>query len=278
MKKKTAIRFLGLVLVIILISATESTAQITVESTLADDTEITAGSSYERKIVIANRSNETQQARIYQTDYLFDADGNNYYGQPGTTVRSNANWIHTGQSVVTIPPLETASVAYRVDVPAEWNGEPLEGSYWSMIMVEGIPSGSPESTLLKSPSTVQVGLREIFRYGVQVATHVRDTGSRRLLVSSSTLVMGDDGALQLHLDIENVGNRLARPNNWVELYDANGSAFGRHEGTTSRIYPGTSVQNRYDLGDLKPGSYRALVILDSGDGDVDAAEFMLTIE
>ena len=145
-------------------------------------------------------------------------------------------------------------------------------------MVEGIPSGSPESTLQKTPSTVQVGVREIVRYGVQVATHVRDTGSRRLLVSSSALVLGDDGAPQLYLDIENVGSRMARPINWVEVYDANGRALGRHEGITSRIYPGTSVRNRYDLGDLTPGSYRALVILDSGDGDVDAAEFTLTID
>ncbi len=278
MKNNNTTRFLGLIFPIIFVFVSRSTGQIAVESSLADDTEIAPGSSYEREIVIINRSNEIQQARIYQTDYGFDSEGRNYYGEPGSTDRSNAAWIHLSQSVVTIPPLAKSSVAYRVDVPSDLNGSPLDGSYWSMIMVEGIQNRSLESTLSQAPTNTEVGIKEIVRYGVQIATHVRNTGDKNLLVTSSELKSSDDGSALLYLDMENAGSRMTSTDNWVELYDAKGTTLGRFEGVAVRIYPGTSVRARYDFGYLAPGSYSALVILDSGGEDVDAIELTLTIE
>ena len=268
----------GLVFALLMSPFTQAVAQVSVVSALADDTEATPGETYEGIIIVKNGTGEPQQVKVYQTDYLFYSDGSNFYGESGSTERSNAEWVRVPSSAVTIPPLETVSITYIVEVPKDWHGQPPVGSYWSMIMIEGVPSGSPESTLEIKDAKIQVGIRQIIRYAVQVATHVRDTGISRLKMSSPVLVTNDEGAPELQLDVENEGSRMVRIQNWVEIYDENGNALGRRDGVPHRIYPGTSVRQRYQLGKLLPGSYRALVILDAGSGTVDAAEYTVLIE
>lgn len=137
-----------------------TTAQIYIGASLAQDREVPIGASYEGTIPIINTSDVTVQARLYLTDYRFVADGRNWYDEPGIQDRSNALWIGFGNPVVTIPARSTMEVAYRVDVPDD---PKLEGSYWSMMMVEAIPSESIESTLSSDSAMPQFGVRRRLR-------------------------------------------------------------------------------------------------------------------
>ena len=120
-------------------------AQISVRSQLSHDENVIPGAQYSGVIMVRNDTEEVQQAKVYQTDYLFQSDGSNYFGDPGNLDRSNANWIEVGVSQVMIPPRESVEITYRVNVPASINDSAPSGSYWSVIMVEGIPKNSPES-------------------------------------------------------------------------------------------------------------------------------------
>ncbi|MFT7550090.1 MAG: hypothetical protein ACI9BV_000386 [Rhodothermales bacterium] len=86
---KTAMRTIAALLLARLVQT--SSAQISVRSSLSDDRELEPGSTYEGVIQIWNETGQLQEAKIYQTDYLFYSDGSNVYGDPGLNERSNAS-------------------------------------------------------------------------------------------------------------------------------------------------------------------------------------------
>ncbi|NNE69999.1 MAG: hypothetical protein HKN29_06500 [Rhodothermales bacterium] len=255
-----------------------ATAQVSVRSDLSDDREVTPGSTYEGVIQVANDTDEIQEAKIYQTDYRFYSDGSNIYGDPGQDERSNANWMRVSAPTITLPPHSTGTITYSVTVPEMLGGTPLEGSYWSMIMVEAVPKESPESTINPETGEPEYALLQIMRYGVQVATHISGTGKSEIALPESGLERLDGGVVALRVIIENGGSRMIRPEIWVELYGEDGSAVGRRDGVQSRIYPGTSINQQIRLGELEPGKYRALVILDGGGDEVYGAEYTLALD
>lgn len=267
-----------LIAVCLMAFAGSTTAQISVRSELSDDREVLPGTTYEGVIQVANDTDEFQEAKIYQTDYRFYSDGSNVYGEPGQDQRSNANWTRVSAPSITLPPRSMASVTYLVSVPEAVEGKPLEGSYWSMIMVEAVPKASPESTVNPETGEPEYALHQVMRYGVQVATHIQGTGASELTMPDSGLERLDGGEVALRVIVENGGSRMIRPEIWVELYGEDGSAFGRREGVQSRIYPGTSINQKIKLGDLDPGKYRALVILDGGGEEIYGAEYTLALE
>jgi hypothetical protein len=250
-------------------------AQVSVRSALSHDREAEPGTRYEGTIAVRNDSDTPQQAKVYPTDYLFQADGSNEYGAPGSTARSNASWIRFSPSLLTIPPGESLPVQYVVTVPDSVAGAPPVGSYWSLLMVESIPAGSPESTLAPGEEP-RFGVRQVMRYGVQIATHLRGTGARSIAFDGARVDASAEGAV-LTLDLANTGSRMARPDVWVELFDAAGVPQGRLEGTKNRLYPGTSVQQRIPLGALAEGAYKALVVVDAGGEDIFGAEYVLEL-
>ena len=80
--------FLATLVVLAGFTALDGYAQISVRSGLSDDREAVSGMVYEGTILIKNETDEPQQAKIYQTDYLFFYDGTNLFAEPGSTPRS----------------------------------------------------------------------------------------------------------------------------------------------------------------------------------------------
>jgi len=223
--------------------------------------------------VIALRGEESDETvRIYQTDYLFYADGRNEFGKPGSNPRSNASWISYSPNQITLPAGGRAEVTYQITVP---NDKDLRGTYWSVIMVEEVPKGTLEVPSAKK-GEVAVGIRVVSRYAVQVVTHIGDTGTRALEFADKKLEM-KDGKTCLILDVKNTGERWLVPEVYVDLFGQSGQ-LGRYPGGKLRIFPGCSVRYRVDLGALKPGKYNALVIADCGEDNVFGARYTLEVD
>jgi hypothetical protein len=164
-------------------------------------------------------------------------------------------------------------VNYTIKVPSDPN---LVGTYWSMIMVEGIPEGSPESSQPEKDKA-KVGITQIMRYAIQMITHIGNTGERRLKFLE-TKVLRESEKRFLQEDIENIGQRWLRPFLWAELYDEKGRYIGRFEGRRKRIYPSTSVRYTVDLSNVPEGTYKALVVADSGGDYIFGANYTLKFE
>jgi len=226
------------------------------------------GEKYTGSILIKNEHKKTEEIKFYQTDYAFNYKGVNYYGQPGKLKRSNAQWITFTPHKLTIPPGETVKLNYTVNVPDDPN---LEGTYWSMIMAENIPHGSPESTLPAKDKT-KLGIVQVVRYGLQMVTHINDTGTRKIDFLDTKLLK-DSSERILQVDVENTGQRWLRPTLWTELYDESGSYLGRFEAGKRRLFPDTSVRYEVDLTNLPEGNYKALVVADAGGDYIFGANY-----
>jgi len=258
-----------------LVASSPASAQIYLGASLTDDREVPVGASYEGTIPINNTSDEAVEVRLYLTDYRFDAEGRNWYDELGTQERSNALWIGFGNAVVTVPANGTMEVAYRVDVPDD---PKLEGSYWSMLMVEAISPQSVESTLGDSDATSpQFGVRLRIRYGVQIATHIMETGQAELSLASPELVDDGEEGMRLTVNVENAGNRLAESRVYLDLFDSDGRNVGRFEGSRARIYPGTSFRHSVSIGVEEGGRYEALFIIDLGEDNTFGAQYTLEL-
>ncbi len=250
-------------------------AQVSVIGELSHDRETRPGERYEGVIVIRNDTNEPQEAKVYQTDYMFYRDGTNNYADPGTLVRSNAKWVTFSPSYLTVPPQGTVTINYAVAVPETTQENTLVGSYWSMLMVEGIPKGSAESTQPRDPKKTQMGIRQTIRYGIQIATHIAQTGTKKVEFLDAKLVTKENGKRILQVDLGNSGELGMRPEVYVELFDEKGVSQGKYAGIRYRMYPGTSVRQMIDLSKVSTGTYKALVVVDAGGDDVYGAEYTL---
>lgn len=243
-------------------------AQIAVVGGTVEERVAAPGESYTGTIVVRNLTQQDQPVRIYQTDYLFFADGTSHYSDPGTTARSNAKWITPTVRSLLVPPSSEMTVSYTVTVPA---GDSIVGTHWSMIMVEGAPSEAGRS----SGGRPQVGVGAVVRYGVQVATHIRSTGSRKVAFANSKFLTNADSTQTFELEVQNAGERAYRPALWIEVYDEQGTLKANARQERGLLYPGTSLKQVFQLGKLTPGTYRAIVFADSGEDAVFASQFTL---
>jgi len=250
-------------------------AQVSVIGDLSQDKDARPGEAYNGVIVVRNDTNEPQEAKVYQTDYSFQYTGTNNYGEPGTLPRSNAKWIAFSPSYLVLPPLGTLAVNYTVTVPKDSGHEKFIGTYWSMLMVEGIQKGSAESSLPQKDKKAQMGIMQTIRYGIQIATTIANTGSKKIEFVGANLVTQQDGKRVLQLDIQNTGEIGMRPDVYLELFNEQGASAGKFPGVRYRIYPGTSVRQAIDVSGVAKGTYKALVVVDAGGDDVFGAQYTL---
>lgn len=117
----------------------------------------------------------------------------------------------------------------------------------------------------------------VMRYGIQMVTHIDDTGIRKIKFSEPKIAK-EEGVKTLQIDIENTGERWVRPKVWIELFTLEGTSAGTVEGPKSRIYPGTSVRIKFDLSKIIAGTYKTLVVADCGDEDLFGANYTLKIK
>ena len=252
--------------------ATVSFAQVSVIGELARDYDASPGRTIKGEIEVNNSADYPQEAKIYQTDYLFFHDGSNQFPEAGTEARSNAAWIDFSPERVVVPPGQTVTISYEVVVPEDTASFDLEGSFWSMIMVEAIPMQSHESSL-GGEEEIKVGLIQIYRYGVQIATHFRSEESYEIAFADVAIADPGTGQSALKVSVDNTGNIFMKPNVWVELFDGNGNKAARRDAKQARVYPGTSVSYWFDIDDVEPGQYEALIVVDAGGENVFGAQY-----
>lgn len=249
-----------------LLAAAPAAAQVSVVSSTLEERAATSGEQYTGTIRLRNTGAQPQQARVSSSDYRFLADGRTFYERPGTGARSNAPWVRFSPAQLTLAPGEEATVAYTVAVPAD---AALRGSYWSVLLVE---------TVDDAPADVRagrVGLAPTIRYAVQLATHVGQA-ERRIALEGAHLAT-DGGGKALQVDVLNTGGHADRLELRVDLFDADGAPAGRLTSTRGLVYPGSSIRQRFDLASLPPGTYRALLVVDTGSDDVFGAEYTLRL-
>jgi hypothetical protein len=233
------------------------------------------GSESNERILVRNGGSEAQVVRAYLTDYdPPQGAGGAGFPDPGTHPRSNSGWIDLLPAEQVIPPGQTASVNVRIRVPEDHLNV---GTFWSVVMVEGVPP----ATLAPPPSSgeARVSIREVFRTAVRIITEVEGTAlqpTTSLRFVDRALRVGDAGP-ELHLALENDGDRSLRLELWVELFDDGGASLGRFSASSLPLLPSEVGRRRISLEGVPAGTYEALVVADNQDEAVFGARYRLEI-
>lgn len=261
------IRRLAAYLVLTLLIPFSVSANIMVLSDLTQEETALPGGKYQGGIQLQNASAEVKSVRIYQTDYWFSHTGESRYDDPGTHERSNASWINVSERFLILQPNEIRMVGYEVTVPS---ADSLRGSYWSVIMVEGI---QPPDTLSRRTG---MSIQTVMRYAIQIITHIGESGSSDLEFLNVG-VTRQDNLPAIEVDIRNMGDRSLRPAVSIDLFDSAGTLVGTIAAERKRIYPGTSVRILLPLDGVQPGSYSGVIIADCDEEHVFGANVNLKI-
>lgn len=248
-------------------------AQISVPGKLIEELRVSPGQTFGGVIGVRNPSRQQQEARVYQADYITQVDGTINYDDPGSAPRSNARWVAIGSRVI-VPPGQSMDIPYNVTVPAT---PTLSGTYWSIVMIETIPAGSPESSLPgTSPERVGVGIITRFRTGVQIVTHVGTLAPPTAKFETAKVQLSDT-AKALQFDLRNSGEISIRPVIALELYADDGAHVTTLTSKRGLLHPGLALRQRFSLGQIKPGRYRAVVTADLGGGTIIGARYNFTL-
>jgi hypothetical protein len=250
--------------------ATAARAQVIVVGSGIEEHAARAGETYSGTLRLRNTGAEAQEAKVYLTDYAFAADGTTRYAAPGSLPRSSARWITFSPSQVRVAPGAEATVGYTVAVPAD----AAPGTWWSMLMVEGIARGSAESTAA-GPARVRMGIQPSIRYGVQIATTL--AGPAPKVAFANARAYAAAGGKTLEFDVANAGDVAYRPELRVELFDAAGRKAASFTSRRGLLYPGTSLRQSFELGAVPAGEYQALVVADAGGDQVFGAQYRLKL-
>ncbi len=241
-----------LILTILLGRFSALQAGVAVTNGLSHEVKLAPGEKSRGKIELQNSSAKATSVKIYQTDYWFSCTGESRYDEPGNNPRSNVTWITTGATFLTLQPNETRSVDFEIAVPA---GDTLKGTYWSVIMVEGM---APPDT---ASARRGLNISAVTRYAVQIITHIGESGISDLQFLKLELLK-KEGNAALQVDMANPGERALRPALELELFDSAGVSLGKIKADRKRIYPGTSSRFLLNLQGIKPGSYTGVLVAD----------------
>jgi hypothetical protein len=272
MKRRINLPVRALICAGLLFAAAAAGASVLVMGPLVQEHTLQPGTEATGSFEIYNPEDRPQEIRIYQTDHFPQADGGIVYGEPGKLPRSNARWIaYTPQRLV-LPAREKVKISYTVRAPADRS---LRGTYWSVLMVEGVPESSPES-VLGGPEQPKVAIRQVVRYAIQVISHV-GTGAKRELRFARIRLLQETNKRALAVQMDNTGEQMLIGRLWVELYDGAGKMVTRLESEPKRLYPGASAGFLLDLVGLEQVTYKALVVVDCGGDDVFGASVNLVL-
>lgn len=263
---KPSTKTLFFILIFLIANVTGSMASIMVLNGLTHENHVSPGDSYVSGIEIQNASDQEKSVRLYQVDYRYVAGGESFYDEPGTLPRSNARWVEVSSLLVTLQPNETRMVDFEVSVP---QNDSLNGTYWSVIMVEGIEA---------DPTRPQSGvsIQTVMRYAIQVITHIGETGKVDLQFTKMELKK-ENNIVQLEVDIENTGERAVRPEVGISLFDASGNPVQVVTVERKRIYPGSSVRFLLNIEHSVPGQYSGILVADCDEEHVFGANVNLEI-
>ncbi len=242
-----------------------STASVEIEGSLRHIHKGMRGEVYKGEIKIYNSDEQEQEVKIYQTDLLYNYEDFTFYEDPVTHNRSNAKWIKYSPKTVILKGKETIYIQYEISIP---KSDTIKGTYWSVIMVEGVIPIDPNQ-----PG--QLNINTVTRYAVQLITEIADKGIGKLIFLEPTLLTEGDH-LFLAIDIENIGEHYIVPDVSIELFDETGKSVKVIKAPKKGLFPTTSARFRFNLEGIEAEkTYKTLIIAAGSDEDVFGLEYTL---
>ena len=245
-------------------------------SPVAFDLVIPPGVSTTFAFQVTNDETEPLELRVRLCDWLRDLAGvNRFCEEAGEVARSATSWVEVGPREFTLNPGESQEVRVTLAAPeAAPDGSPLDGSYWTAVMVEAVPPSEGG----EQPGTEVVVKR---RFGLKIVATIAGTG--RLEGQIVALERHGLNPLWLTLDFENRGTlNIPEVQGRVEVRDVRGETLETIPLEPFPVLPGYA--RRVIAASVRPpgerlpaGDYIVLAVLDYGGEALVGAQLLLRV-
>ncbi|MDP4276705.1 MAG: hypothetical protein Q8914_03630 [Bacteroidota bacterium] len=243
-----------------------SNASVEVLGSLKHVHTVNPGDTIKGEIRIQNNEGTDQEVKIYQTDLQYNFKDNTFYEEPVSHNRSNARWVQFSPKSVILKGKEARNIEYEMIVP---KNDSLKGTYWSILMVEGVAPIDPNQK-------GELNIRTVTRYAVQIVSEMVSKGKGDLKFLEPTLIKGEDNNLFLAIDMVNDGDHYISPEVSMELYDEAGNLIKTLSASRKGLYPTTSTRFKLDLNGLpSKKTYSAMIVAAGSANDVFGLEYTL---
>lgn len=244
-----------------LILSTSLDGGILVINGLSHEHNLQKGETATGLIVVKNTGLTQEAISTYQRDYYYNYKGEASYIPKGDFSRSNIDWLIINPVNFVIEPGEEVEITYEIRTP---NLDTLKGTYWSVLMIE------PSEDIDTSRTRLQLRIRSITRYAIQIMTHVNSDSILPVskLEFLNIEIQKDDTISYLIVDLENTGEILMRTVMAVEIFSNSGESIGTFQSRKLSTYPTTSKRYVIELPALKTGNYQSLLVADSGKDEI----------
>lgn len=253
---------------IILLSTLGLSASVLVTNGLTHRHDLQGVDSETGYIVLKNIGDDAERVLIYFKDLEVGCEGQAQYVDPGTTERSNYNWIKVGIEERILQPGEEFPLRYQINVPKK----PHTGSFWSLIMVE-----------VKKPiDTTQLdyGVRvsSNVRYAIQIITDFPTITPTNVEFKAVSLMEDEVMGKVVNVILENFGEKVLVPEVKIEIYDNNGELILQKSADTKKLYPDQCRDFQVPIEGLPIGKYQGVLVADCGAADLFGMTLNLEVD
>ncbi|MGR3812148.1 hypothetical protein [Jiulongibacter sp. NS-SX5] len=239
------------ILILLLLSAPLSFGSIVIKNGLTHVHSLTKGGEDTGKIIVKNESDKATKILIYKLDLIAECGQKIAYTPHEDFKYSLEDWLSMTIEEKVLEANEEFTFFYQLNAPE--NAE--NGSYWSMIMVEGT---DPYTEL--QPNGVSVN--SIIRYGIQV---VADLGTKEISsLMIADIQMPETEVPSLEVQVRNEGEYSEKVRLYLEVYNNEGEQIATIKGLSRRVYPRMCSDFTLPLETLEEGSYEAVLVMDNG--------------
>jgi hypothetical protein len=260
----------------------QSHADIIITNGLSHKVHLVAGEEHFGEICLKNIGSSKTKISIKQFDMAADSKGHITLIGPHQLPRSNAKWISFSPKQIEIDGNSKATIHYKINVPAEGqmglfpNSKPNNptGTFCSLIMVESGPI--PYTIEEPNGNNVKLNINAEVQYGIQIITDIGKNFGQQLRFVESKLVINNSGK-HLVVTAINAGELLSKAELRVELYDKDGSQLKTFRSKKNKIYPNAVLTDRFNMNNVPPGEYKAMVFADGNDKKMFERQFELNI-
>ena len=247
---RTNFRRLVLQLLCLCMAPMASYAGIQVQNGLTHTHSGIAGNTITGKIRVKNVGKKEERILIYKQDLSLSCDNTIEYSEVGTHPRSSASWIQTNVDEKVIGVGEEYDILYTITIP---NSADLSGTYWNIIMLEGLDPIKEEAE-----SGVKVSSR--VRYAIQMLVDVGTFQSPPLAFENFAYKKNQAGDQTIHVQLANKGDYASKTKLTLEVYGSSGEKLKVIESQSKRLYPKKCNDFELELKGLPAGKYEGIVV------------------